>query len=427
LDDNDDSKTTVCISVKPLNVARLLHIGITKMTKQALEPTHFPFFDYKGYSFSLGLETAAGIWLSGHTASRYAAELDRMVVAGEGDIVAQAHVSHDKISAILQAAGLGLGDVVRLVDYVTLEGMTQYARLAGLRQELFGNHRPVINTVVVHRLLRPTAFIEIEAVASRDGSKVIGATYPATHGVAGRQMGDVVYLSTQLPLQPETQQIVAPGDIVGQTRQIYENAGQLLQQAGLGWEHVVKTVEFLTPAGRAQYADTGRIRREFLAPQFPAATGIIMPRAAHPEALLQVDFVACRQPKAVINPGWSRYEQLTYAPATKAGHLLSLSGQGAINPESNEIECPDDIVGQTRYVYSNLMKVLDAAGVGPEAVVKTVEFVTPVGLRGYRDTANVRREFFQTPLPAATGIVCGALLRPEMLIEVDAWAIVPQG
>jgi enamine deaminase RidA (YjgF/YER057c/UK114 family) len=395
------------------------------MTKQALEPTHFPFFDYKGYSFSLGLETPAGIWLSGHTASRHSDELGRMIVQGEGDIVAQARVSHEKIAVILQAAGLQLGDVVRLVDYVTVEGMAQYPRLAELRQELFGKHRPVINTVVVNRLLRPTAFIEIEAVAARDGSQAIGTKVPDTYGVAGRQMGDVVYLSTQLPLQPKTQQVTAPGDMVGQTRQIYENVGQLLQQAGLGWQHVVKTVEFLTPEGRAHYPDTGRIRREFLGPLFPAATGIIMPRLVHPDALLQVDFVACRQPKTVINPGWSRYERLTYAPATKSGHLICLAGQGALNPETNEIEHPGDIVGQTRYVYANLMKVLEAAGVGPQAVVKTVEFVTPAGLRGYRDTANVRREFFQSPLPAATGIVCEALLRPEMLIEVDAWAIMP--
>jgi enamine deaminase RidA (YjgF/YER057c/UK114 family) len=395
------------------------------MIKQALEPTHFPFFDYKGYSFSLGLETPAGIWLSGHTASRHSDELGRMIVQGEGDMVAQARVSHDKIAVILQAAGLDLGAVVRLVDYVTVEGMAQYPRLAGLRQELFGEHRPIINTVVVNRLLRPTALIEIEAVASRDASQTIGAPCPETYGVAGRQMGDVVYLSTQLPLQPNTQQVAAPGDIVGQTRQIYENAGQLLQQAGLDWEHVVKTVEFLTPAGREQYPATGHVRREFLGPLFPAATGIIMPRLTHPDALLQVDFVACQQPKTIINPGWSRYEQLTYAPATKAGHLICLAGQGALNPDSNEIEHASDIVGQTRYVYTNLMQVLEAAGVGPAAVVKTVEFVTPAGLSAYRDTANVRREFFQSPLPAATGIVCEALLRPEMLIEVDAWAIVP--
>ncbi|ETX01071.1 MAG: hypothetical protein ETSY1_08895 [Candidatus Entotheonella factor] len=393
------------------------------MSARALEPIHFPFFDYRAYSFSLGVETAAGIWLSGHTSSRFSPEHNNMVVAGEGDLVAQARVSHDKIAAILQAAGLGLQDVVRLVDYVTVEGMASYPRLAELRRELFGEHQPVISPVVVHRLLRPTADIEIEAVASRDGSTLIAQA--DGQGVRSRRMGDVVYFSAQLPLIPGTNDVAAPGDVVAQTRQIYDNTTPLLQQAGLGWEHVVKTVEFFTSAALPQYRETGRVRRDYLGPHFPAATGIIMPAVAHPDAMIQIDFVACAAPKTAINPGWSRYAELTYVPGVKAGHLLCLAGQGALNPETLEMEHVGDIVAQTRYVYANLMQVLEAAGVGPEAVVKTIEFVTPEGLRNYRETASVRREFFQPPYPAATGIICEALLRPEMMIEVDAWAVVP--
>lgn len=393
------------------------------MSIRALEPTHFPFFDYRAYSFSLGVETAAGIWLSGHTSSRFSPEHNHMVVAGEGDIVAQAQVSHDKIAAILQAAGLGLQDVVRLVDYVTVEGMASYPRLADLRRKLFGQTPPVISPVVVHRLLRPTAYIEIEAVASRNGSTVVCRA--DGERVLSRRMGDVVYFSAQLPLIPGTNDVSAPGDVVAQTRQIYENTTPLLQQAGLGWEHVVKTVEFFTSAALPQYRETGRVRRDYLGPNFPAATGIIMSAVAHPEAMIQIDFVACAAPKTTINPGWSRYAELTYVPGVKAGHLLCLAGQGALNPDTLEMEHVGDVVAQTRYIYANLMQVLEAAGVGPEAVVKTIEFVTPEGLRHYRETAQVRREFFQPPYPAATGIICEALLRPEMMIEVDAWAVVP--
>ena len=85
------------------------------MTKQALEPTHFPFFDYKSYSFSLGLQTPSGIWLSGHTASEHAPATKTMIIAAEGDLVAQARVSHAKIQATLQASGLDLSHVVAVV------------------------------------------------------------------------------------------------------------------------------------------------------------------------------------------------------------------------------------------------------------------------------------------------------------------------
>lgn len=241
--------------------------------------------------------------------------------------MAQARVSHDKIAAILQAADLGLQDVVRLVDYVTVEGMADYPRLAELRRELFGETQPVISTVVVQQLLRPTAYIEIEAVASRHDSTVISTAN--AQRVLSRRMGDVVYISAQLPLVPGTDDVAGPGDLIAQTRQIYDNTTPLLERAGLGWEHVVKTVEFFTAAALPQYRDTGRVRREYLGPNFPAATGIIMPAVAHPDAMIQIDFVACAAPKSTINPGWSRYAELTYVPGVKAGHLLCLAGQGA--------------------------------------------------------------------------------------------------
>jgi len=346
-------------------------------------------------------------------------------MAVEGDLLAQMRLAYAKIAAILQAAGLSLRHVVRAVEYVSVEGLTDYPPTADLRRELFEAHPPVTSPVVVKRPIQPTALIEIEVIASREGRILVDAA-PAMDAVQGPlacQVGDVVYLAAEFPYPAGDNEIAAPGDIVGQARQIYENAGRLLQAAGLGWEHVVKTVEFLTPAGLDRYRETGSVRREYLGPRFPAATGIIMPRLLHPDALLQIDFVASRQPKELINPGWSRYDRVTYVPGVKAGNLLCLSGQGAVNPETGAVGHVGDIVGQTRYIYSTLMQVLQAAGVGPEAVVKTIDFVTPAALPRYRETAHVRREFFQPPYPAATGVVCESLLRPEMLIEVDAWAV----
>ncbi|MBI4505010.1 MAG: RidA family protein [Chloroflexi bacterium] len=392
--------------------------------RRAIEAADFPL-PYKRYSFTLGLETPEGVWLSGHSASRL--DPARGEIVAEGDIVAQSRTAYDKIAMILAAAGLGFRDVVRTVDYVTADGIEDYPRTAALRRELFGDSPPVTNTVVVKRLLRPTALIEVEVFASRRGSQLVQVdpAIDGLHRAQARRVGDVVYVAAQLPFRPGASEIVAPGDIGAQTRQIYENAGRILHAAGLGWESVVKTVEFLPPAGLAGYKDTGRVRREFLGPRYPVATGIIMPRLAHPDALLQVDFVASHQPKEIANPGWTRYEKLTYAPGLKAGKMLFLAGQGSLNPETHGVEHEGDIVAQTRYVYENIVRVVRAAGGGAESLVKTIEFVTPAALPRYRETAAVRKELFPEPYPAATGIVCEALLRPEMLIEVDAWAVLP--
>jgi len=55
--------------------------------------------------------------------------------------------------------------------------------------------------------------------------------------------------------------------------------------------------------------------------------------------------------------------------------------------------------------------------------VKTIEYVTPAALECYRSVADVRSKLLREPWPASTGLVCEALLRQEMLIEVDPFAI----
>jgi hypothetical protein len=67
--------------------------------------------------------------------------------------------------------------------------------------------------------------------------------------------------------------------------------------------------------------------------------------------------------------------------------------------------------------------VLTAAGANPDAIVSTVEYVAPAGLKEYRGVAEVRRELLSPPWPASTGIVCAALLRPELMLEVVPTAV----
>ena len=84
------------------------------MTAIAIEPAHFPWFDYSRYSFSLGLKTPAGVYLSGHTASEYDPVAKRIVV--RGGMTEQVRTAWTKIGAILDAAGLGFENVVRVVE-----------------------------------------------------------------------------------------------------------------------------------------------------------------------------------------------------------------------------------------------------------------------------------------------------------------------
>jgi enamine deaminase RidA (YjgF/YER057c/UK114 family) len=376
------------------------------MTATAIKPAHFPWFDYSRYSFSLGLKTPASTYLSGHTASEYDPATKRIVV--RGDMTEQVRTAWAKIGAILDTAGLGFENVTRVVEYLRPEGIERYAEAAGVREDLFGRHRPVVNTVPVKSLLRPEALIEIEVTAEAK--------------ITQRESSGVVFLPTIQPVD-EQGRIVSPGDVVGQTEAVFHRAERILAALGLGFDHVVKTVDYITPAALATYKGTGRVRRERLGPVYPGAAGILMPRLMHPEALIQYDFTIARDVPVVVNPGWARYQKLTYSPAVRAGKLLFMSGQGAIDPATERVVFENDVVAQAAYTYENVLKVVGAAGGGPQHLVKTVEYVTPAALERYRGVAGVRSRLLREPWPASTGLVCAALLRPQMLIEIDPLAI----
>jgi enamine deaminase RidA (YjgF/YER057c/UK114 family) len=320
----------------------------------------------------------------------------------------QVRTAWAKIGAILEAAGLGLENVTRVVEYLRPEGIERYAEAAAAREAIFGAHRPVVNTVPVKSLLRPEAFLEVEVTA------YVKATPAESSGV--------VFLPTIQPVD-EKGRIICAGDVVGQTEAIFERAGRMLAALGLGFDRVVKTVDYITPAALAGYKGTGRVRRERLGPVYPGAAGILMPRLMHPEALIQYDFTAARDEPVAVNPGWARYQKLTYSPAVRAGKLLFMSGQGALDPATERVVFENDVVAQAEYTYENVLKVVAAAGGGAQHLVKTIEYVTPAALERYRGVAGVRSKLLREPWPASTGLVCEALLRPEMLIEIDPFAI----
>ena len=360
---------------------------------EAIKPAHFPWFDYSRYTFSLGLQRGQNAWLSGHSASEYDPTDGHITV--RGGMLDQARTAYAKIEAILEAAGLTLADATRVVEYVTVAGIEHYEEAETVRREVFGSVEPAVCTVVVNRLLRPQAFIEVEVTASKGPS-------------------DIVYLPS----------ITAKGDdLETQARGVFETARDMLETMGLSAANIVKTVDYTTPATLSDYKKTGRIRKELLGPVYPGAAGILLQRLQRPDALISLDVIASRAELVAVNPGWSRYEKLTYSPAVKAGNMLFMSGQAALDPATEQAVHAGDVVAQAEYTYNNIIEVLKAAGAGPENLVKTIEYVTPAGLANYREVAKVRERLLKEPYPASTGCICEALLRPEFEIEIDPLAI----
>jgi reactive intermediate/imine deaminase len=84
-------------------------------------------------------------------------------LVGGDDVVAQARRTFENVGAVLEAAGAGFADVVKVTIYLT--AIDDRPRINPVRQEFFGDARPASTLVEVSALAIPGARIEVEAVA----------------------------------------------------------------------------------------------------------------------------------------------------------------------------------------------------------------------------------------------------------------------
>ena len=133
-----------------------------------------------------------------------------------GTMEEQARTAYEKVLCILAAAGFGLEDVTRVTENVTLSGLADYADAVRVRREVFGDHEPSVRTVVVERLVRRAAFLEVELHAVKGGGEVlVSSATSACRPVAGEGFDGIVYLPTILPVDADGD-VVHEGDVVAQ-------------------------------------------------------------------------------------------------------------------------------------------------------------------------------------------------------------------
>ena len=121
--------------------------------------------------------------------------------------------------------------------------------------------------------------------------KVISTTKaPAAIGPYSQaiQIGNLVYTSGQIPIDPATG-VFVEGGIREQTRQSLLNVKAILEEAGLTMSDVVKTTVFLTDMN--DFADMNAVYAEFFAEPYPARSAVavkMLPKGA----LVEIEVVA---------------------------------------------------------------------------------------------------------------------------------------
>lgn len=105
----------------------------------------------------------------------------------------------------------------------------------------------------------------------------------------GIKAGGYVYCSGQLPVDPQSGQVVSD-DIRAQTRRTLENLQQVLQAANSGLGRALKVTVYLTDI--SEFAAMNEVYREFFPTEPPARTTVGVAALARPGCRIEIDLVA---------------------------------------------------------------------------------------------------------------------------------------
>ena len=109
-----------------------------------------------------------------------------------------------------------------------------------------------------------------------------------------------------------------------------------------------------------------------------------------------------------------------YNQAIKAGNFIYCSGQIAIDPVSNEINCLGNIEKETIQVLKNLLAVLNAGGAEKEDVIKTTIYLTE--LKNFQIVNEIYSDFFNIENPPARACIEVSSLPKGVSIEIECVA-----
>ena len=360
------------------------------------------------------------------------------------DRTAQTRIAMEGVLRVLDGLEADAGDLVKLTAfYVTGEDSDEDAILNEIAAYL-GDGRipgPAVTLVPIETNCFGGLSIEIEGIAMRgqNGERLArtaawiadGAMLPPAFSQAVR-CGEMIFTSGQ-SAESETGDTPNPGNLVAQSRTVLGKLDRLLRALGADLRDAVKANVFNVEPGRKEnWKEAALVRAMHYREPGPAATGIPLPRLGRENVMVRKDVIAMRgtdgrrlHREPVWPTGhWDWPVHLPYRHGLRVGDLVFIGGQVSLAPDSAVID-PGDIEAQTHTAMKNIQCVLAEFGLDFEHLVKVNTFY--VGTEGEKDllrNAAIRAGYYRDPGPASTGIPFPYLAYEDMLIEIDAVAMI---
>ena len=362
------------------------------------------------------------------------------------DVTTQARNALDALKRTLGEAGATLGDVVKHTVFFACDGDAAAVakfldELDAVRAEYFSAPGPTTAEVrcgldVEGALLMIDAWAIVggkREVLSPPGHWNWKKKAPFSHGL---KVGDMIFVGAQRPLDGNGE-LLGLDDIEVQTDEAFRNLNTILEAGGGSNASLMRQNTYFRYFGEGRevtdyWEKMTNVRRRYMSSPSAAGAGIRMRGFGYADELIQVEGIGVLgEDKQRLQPpnhwDWS-IEGNDFTQGWKIGKLAFIGGQISADSSAKAVD-PGDVAAQTRNVFEFVRRTLAEGGLDESDVAKLYIYYWGEGdwnqiARTRATIAEIQREYYGDPGPAVTAIRASGFAFEDLLIEIEAMAVV---